>query len=346
MKRYLLILLIPLLATAQTAPVTLPASFTTAKGTAIANGKVYGRTPTHLTIMHEGGMAKIPHEEMPAEVQTLLGLTPSAPAAPVVTLPDSLTIGPAVYTHPKLTGTDPDGIRITHDLGSAKIPFENLPPEITALVGPFDTDKAAAFRVSAREEIMQRGREARTVIQEQEATVEEAKKAVQASLHEAHNAALAADPTLLSPDVYTKIEARSDGGKNSRETWRTNYGSGTTVTTSSRTMTCTVTGARYGAQRFRLQCLWLSRNQATGKMDVDIIADGLVTTGPNATHTVVASAEAQVTDTRYVALRIRDISGGKYIAWSWRAIDGQGRICAVRSSSTAYDAYAYKLPVN
>jgi hypothetical protein len=44
-----------------------------------------------------------------------------------------------------------------------------------------------------------------------------------------------------------------------------------------------------------------------------------------------------------LGLRVKE--GAKYVGWTWRAIDAQGRICAVHSSIPAYDRYAWQTPL-
>lgn len=350
MRTLLILLLIPMMAAAQSQPVPLPASFSTTKGTTIQGGKVFGKTATHVTILHDAGMAKIPHEELPNEVRALLGLRPQAAASQEVTLPDPLVIGYTQYAKPRLNGIDPDGIRITHDLGSAKIPYEQLPAEVVALVGPFDPAKAAAARQAAQDQALQARLAAQAQAQAQaaaqvaQAQAAAANESSGAPAMDDHTAALVADPNLLSPSVFVELDARSSGGKSREVTYRSRSGSEEFTDTSNRTMTCFVKSRSESSQRLRLQCLWLTRS-VTGEMVVDVVADGTVTLGPGGKQTVVASGTAVKTDGTYVSLGLQIRTGGKYVAWSWRAIDGQGRITAVRSSTRAYDHYALETPL-
>lgn len=56
------------------------------------------------------------------------------------------------YRDVTVTKVDPDGINITHDSGLAKVPFENLSPEMQAKFGGFDPAKAAEFRQQRKQD--------------------------------------------------------------------------------------------------------------------------------------------------------------------------------------------------
>ncbi len=92
-------------------------------------------------------------------------------------------------------------------------------------------------------------------------------------------------------------------------------------------------------------CIFLTREVSDGKnLNYEIVADDLISLGPNATKVVGASGQAEQSDDNYAALGLRVREGVKYVGWSWRAIDGQGRISAVYSSMPPYDRYGWSTP--
>ena len=57
----------------------------------------------------------------------------------------TIVVGDTTYKDYELSKVEPDGIRILHSAGAAKIPFEKLSPDLQKKYG-FDPKKAAAFR--------------------------------------------------------------------------------------------------------------------------------------------------------------------------------------------------------
>lgn len=110
---------------------------------------------------------------------------------------------------------------------------------------------------------------------------------------------------------------------------------------------CYITSKIRGFQRVRVQCLFLTREVSGSKdLEYEIVADDKVSLGPQARKVVAASAEAKSSDENYAALGLRIREGVKYVAWSWRAIDGMGRICAVYSSTPSYDRYGWSAKID
>ena len=57
----------------------------------------------------------------------------------------------AGYEKVEITKVEPDGVRISHKDGAAKIKFEQLPPDLQAKYG-FSAEKAKAFRQKNRDQ--------------------------------------------------------------------------------------------------------------------------------------------------------------------------------------------------
>jgi hypothetical protein len=323
----------------------LPPSFTTTQGKVIKNASIRERTESAIKIMHDGGIATIPHNHLPGEVLAALGISTVAPEEPAMSFPQPFTTGNASYQKAELIGVDPDGIRIKHDQGAAKVRFEDLPPFIIQQVGPFDPKRAEEFRIAEQERNRAVYTAARGAINAAQAAATNAAIANQKNLDD-QKQALLSDPQKISDVVNVRISATSSGGKNRDTNWQTYYGSYDRTDTSKRTMVCTITSRSGGFQRVRLQCIFLTRDVSGAReLLCEIAADDLVNLGPQVTKTVVAGAITQQTDEKYVMLGLRVKEGAKYVGWTWRAIDAQGRICAVHSSIPAYDRYAWQTPL-
>lgn len=345
MRSKLLLILIAGMSYAQQAP-NLPPAFKTTKGIEFKNAKISAQNGDSIKILHDGGIATIPHGQLPPEVLALLGISASqAPAENVIKLPDPLATAKNSYTQPELVAVEPDGIRIRHSLGSAKVRHEDLPQSVVDQVGPFDPKLAASFREAQAE----RDREAYATAQRAIQAAQQAETAAAAEnnqLVEEHKQALLADPKLVSPSVAVEISASSTGGKSRDTDWATTWGSYSRTDVSERKMVCTVRSKISGYQRARIQCIFLTREVSGGKdLLYEVVANDLVSLGPKVTKAVGASAVAEQSDDRYAALGLRYRDGVKYVGWCWRAIDGQGRVCAVYSSTPAYDRYGWSVPV-
>ena len=99
----------------------------------------------------------------------------SKQAEAVSNLPTITTTDGKSYTGVTITKADPDGLRIMHEAGSAKIPFEKLPEALRAKYG-YDVAKATEFRrnQAAKDEAAEKALE--TAIQTSEASVADQKK--------------------------------------------------------------------------------------------------------------------------------------------------------------------------
>ena len=343
--RALTLLILVAMSSARGEAPSLPATFTTMQGKVIKNASISARTEEAIKVMHDGGIANIPLAHLPTEVLTALGITSVAPEEPAIQLPQPFLVGKNNYQKAELTGVDPDGIRIKHDMGAAKVPFEVLPATLIDQVGPFDAKRAGEFRQAELERNRAAYTAARQSINAAQAAATNGIIAEQKALEE-QKQGLLSDPKKISEVVNVRISATSSGGKNRDTVWQTYYGSYDRTDTSKRTMVCTITSRSGGFQRARLQCIFLTRD-VSGSRDLlyEIAADDLVNLGPQVTKTVVAGAVTQQSDEKYVMLGLRIKEGAKYVGWTWRAIDAQGRICAVYSSLPAYDRYAWQTPL-
>ena len=317
----------------------------TSKGKKYYGVKITGQTEAGLKIMHDGGVALIPFAELPEHILTLIGAQAAPKSEPEVPLPNPFKTTKVEYKDAELTAVEPDGIRIKHAQGAAKVPYESLPQSLLDVVGPFSAEAAAQFRLAEAErnrEAYLATRQAIMASQNAEAEIiEKEKEKVEEQKQE-----LLANPKKVSPVLAIRIAASSTGGKSRDTTFKTYYGSYARTDTSVRNMVCSVSSIARAYQRAHLQCLFLTRDVTGGQgLNYEIVADDLVSVGPLVTKTVEATGEAQQSDDKYVALGLRIRDGVKYVGWVWRAIDGQGRICAVYSSQPSYDTYGWSAPI-
>lgn len=324
----------------------LPSEFTTTKGQKITGAKLTGQGPDSIKVMHDGGIATLPVSQLPKEVLTALGLEATeSSAVDSYKLPSPFETTRTSYTEAELMAVEPDGIRIKHTLGTAKVPYEELPEQVKSDLGPFDPSRATAFREAQAEQNRMAQQAAREALKK--ATAANYAASIEAQKREdQHKEDLLKNPRLVSPRVFVELIAYSQGGKNRDTSWATTYGSFARTDVSTRKMYCTIVSKAGGVQRVRLQCLFLIR-EVDGAKDLlyEVAADDLVSLGKNAQKSVVASAQAEQSDENYAALGLRVKEGVKYVGWCWRAIDGLDRVTAVYSSTPAYDKYGWSIEV-
>lgn len=345
MKIHLLLAFVIVSAAAQT-PVQLPPLFKTSKGAEIKNAKISAQNPDSIKVMHDGGIATIPHSQLPPEVLASLGINPAAqPSENIIKLPNPLATSKSEYADPELLAVEPDGIRIRHTLGYAKVKYEDLPAVVVEIVGPFDPKLAASFRDAQAERDREAYAAQRKAILDAQNASNASAKAAQEKMDE-HKNALLADPKLVSPSVFVELTAYSTGGKSRDTDWATTWGSYSRTDVSERKMQCTIASKIGGYQRARLQCIFLTREVSGGKdLLYEVVADDLVSLGPKVAKIVTASGQAEQSDDQYAALGLRFREGVKYVGWCWRAVDGSGRVSAVYSSTPVYDRYGWSVPV-
>lgn len=152
------------------------------------------------------------------------------------------------------------------------------------------------------------------------------------------------EPEMVSPIVSVKNSASASGSRNRDKTYQSPWGSHSWTDIQKRSMVCRVTSSVKSYQRVRMQCLFFTKEVSGGRnVQGDIVADAKVSLGPLASKTIEATAE--VTDENYVAIGFKLRTGAKYAGWSWRSIDGKGRVSSVFSFSPNYDKESWSLPV-
>lgn len=334
-------------ADSETNKVDLPTLFNTTKGVEIKNAKVLSQALDSVKLMHEGGIVTLSVADLPAEVAQLLGLTIAEATPETKPLPETLTIKERQFRSVKLSGIDPDGIRILHAEGGGKIMHEDLPRELLIDYGPFDPQLALSFREQQKEQQRALYKIRLDAIKSENAQAGRLQGLSQSSTipHNEVAAELLENPTQVSMPVYVELAAQSIGGKNRDTPFSTNYGSFVNEDTSTRSMICTIKSIVALPQRVRMQCIMISRPLAGGALQADVVGETLVELGPNAQKTISTSATVESTDEKYVALGLRFKSGEKYIGWCWRAIDGANRVCVVRSSIPHYDRFGWQTPI-
>lgn len=332
----------------------LPPLFVTSDGIEIVKGRVTSISGDSVKIFHDNGVANIELSKLPTDVAKLFGI--EIESQPPVTLPDPFIVKSTPYSKTTIVAIEPDGIRITHSSGAAKINYEDLTQDLQDELGPFDSEAAREFRQATEE----RNREAYQFIQATKAEIREAENEQWRENKRRREQALRQlieDPSLISTPVGVGLSAYSVGGKNRSSTGDSL--SSVRTETSSRTMRCTIENKMGAPQRVRLQCLFITR-EVVGRegLAATVVADGKVNLGPDSVSTIEARANAQKTEVTVSAVdafslpntlliwRMTFIDGEKYVGWCWRAIDGRGRVSAVRSSIPHYDRFGWSHPVN
>jgi hypothetical protein len=325
--------------------IKLPSSFKTTSGIEIKNPRVTGRTEEAVKIMHDGGIATIAYSQLPLEILEALGLQAQSVVSDVIKLPDPLATTKGTYLKPELRAVEPDGIRIIHTLGTAKIWHEHLPISVAESVGPFDPVRATEFREAEAERARQHYKEGRKVLNDAQRAANNYEQS-QRDAVEAQKAQLVDNPEMVSPIVSVQLSASATGGRNRDKTYQAPWGSHAWTDTQRRSMVCRIASNVKSYQRVRVQCLFFTKEVSAGRSVLsEIVADTKVSLGPLSAKTIEATATAEVSDENYVAIGFKLRTGAKYAGWSWRSIDGKGRITSVFSSNANYDKDAWSLPV-
>ncbi len=333
----------------------LPNFFRTTNGIDIRNAKIINSTEDSIRIMHDGGIVRLNAKELPQEIAGILGFRNEG-ANDEAILPDPLITSKHRFAHSKLTGIDPDGIRILHAAGVAKINYEDLSKDLIAAFGPFEADRAKIFRDQQQE--LQRA----AYSSAQKLKMAGGKAVGQPTLQiEDQKQKLLANPSLISTPVIVELTGQSVGGKIKTSYFDPKDSTSTREESSARNIMCHVQSKSDGYQRLRLQCLMLSRPAfVKGDIQAEVVGETMVELGPwpspGFLKIVTVAAEAVKTEKNrtiargetanfYITISLRTRSGVKYIGWCWRAIDGLGRICAVSSSIPPYDRFAWRTPL-
>lgn len=347
-------LLLVMVCLAETAP-SLPKVFKTVKGLEVVNGRIVGKTDNSIRVMHDGGIANINARDLPPDIASQLGFNTTVSPTDEFQIPDPLVTAKRTYHKTQLAGVDPDGIRIMHVEGSAKINYEDLSSVLIQAFGPFDPMKAASFRNRQKELQAIAYREAQEFKAAQNQTTAPSATATEVENNE-DKQKLLENPSLISQSILVALSARSSGGKINTQT--SDGVSSVKETASVRDITCAVQSQTTKPQRLRLQCLLLTRPAfVDGPLTPELAGETNVELGPNSGNSIRFTVEAVRTDETekigtlttpnvVYSIQLRTRSGVKYIGWSIRAIDGQGRVCSVASSIPHYDRFSWQTPVN
>lgn len=319
----------------------LPAKFTTSRGTDIRDGKILDVTDKGVKIAHSAGISLLAPGDLPADIQKSFGIETSGSDL-LPPLPSPFTAGETKFQQAKITAIEPDGIRIAHANGTAKLGYEVLSASLQSALGGFDESHAKAFRDAEAERqklALKQIAEARE--HERQVNLAGAK---QSAGEDDETKALKADPNKLSSIVQVALKAGSSGGKNIDTTWKTYYGSYNKEAVSARRVTCSIFSTARKPQRTRVQIIAITRSFETNKQETEIVADALVTLGGNGSAVIAGDLRVESTDDKYVALGIRERTGNRYLGWTCRAIDAAGRVSAVVSSTPGYDRFGWTAP--
>jgi len=99
-----------------------------------------------------------------------LSLSLSAPLKADDSWPSLQTTDGKIFTNAKLSKIEPDGIRIVHEDGIAKLPYEHLPESLREELN-FDERQAAAFRQASdqkQQQALKTGEHLRRILYEKE----------------------------------------------------------------------------------------------------------------------------------------------------------------------------------
>lgn len=314
----------------------LPKRIVTPKATYI-NPRVVHLGDRILKISHEAGIANILLSDLPADVCLALNIPFSG--GPKITLPSPFKAGGVTYESAQLLSVDPDGIRISHASGSAKVRYEHLSHDITAQLGGFNFEAAAAFRESV-------------ALQQQQAhsAIADTKQAMNApglgpspTDPSSNNQSQQTEgPVSVGPSI-TMVGKTVSMGREVTTTWSTSWGSYQKTGNSRRCVALTVSTVARRPQQATVEMLFLWRNK--DNRDLEVISVGSDTAVVVDGHPKVLTIETAESDTdeKYVILGIREKSGRRYLGWVARAKDANGQIVAACASVPHYVRYAYEV---
>jgi len=320
----------------------LPEMIKLRDGRAVGHASLLEIRGDNIKLMHDGGVSVIPITAFLESEQKLLGFEAVAPAPDVIPLPNPFKAGKNEYIGAHLSGVEPDGIRISHQGGAAKIGYELLDSKLQDMLGGFNPTAATAFREQERE------RQAHII-----ANIESAKNAsIEADNKVAAKSSvpdsgdemkrLLADPNIISDAANVLLTGGSSGGMRRNTTWQTDYGSYNREDQSFHDITVKITSRLRSPQRVVVEILWITRSENGGPLTPTKIGEHKVLVGANQSVSVTSGGKADRTDDKYVALGIQIKTGSKYVGWSARARNGRGQIIAVTSSMPYLDAYGWK----
>lgn len=163
--------------------------------------------------------------------------------------------------------------------------------------------------------------------------------ALAASIANAADKAQPAEEEAISKEADVTLTGTSSGGKRRNTTWETDYGSREFKDTSSHMVHLKVTSRlRKKDQRVLIEFIWITRPAEGGALEATPLDSQVVKLLPSQSVTVNVGATVSNTDSKYVAIGYQEKTGQKYIGWSARAVDGNGKVIAITSSLANLDA--------
>jgi hypothetical protein len=320
-------------------------TLTTKSGKVFKNCKVTEKGEEMFKVVHDAGVASVKYSDAPQAVLEILQIQTVQSDEEIPKLNNPFKAGPKVFENAEIVGVDPDGIKISYRDGVAKVKYEFLEESLKEALGGFDSAAAIAFREMEAEQNRAAYRLAREAIAAGQ-NVGNSSNSESGSGGVDEKDRLMNDPQALTMSANVALEAQSVGGKTRGTNWATAYGSYDRIEVSQRRASALVRSVTERPQRVRVQCLEVSR-EVSGAKDVNlkVVFDENVELGGRGEKAVTASIFVGQRDENYAALGVRVREGAKYLGWVWRAIDGHGRICAIRSSTPGYDRYGWQTPV-
>lgn len=265
----------------------------------------------------------------------LLSLTNFAFA--VDTYPSLSTKKGREYKIVTVTAVEPDGLRIRHESGTTKIPFEELTVEIQKKYA-YDPSAADAHRKEYERKSAAQQAELDEAVK---ASVLEPKEPVAPKPpNHPPAASKAAEPNATSnpssnpnsiPTNVKLVAATSSMGRNSDRSWQTSWGSYDEKIFRARAVKVTVTASTGGDAVIELH--WIGsqagRPSNQGVVKVDRTPVTLIANQPFAHEFGNLFVE---NDTKYAALGERDRDGVKYSGWVARLVTKSGATLAVQGA--------------
>ena len=250
--------------------------------------------------------------------------------AQAITLPKEITtVKGKHYTDVVLKQVDPDGVRIIHSAGLAKIPFQELPEALRAQF-PVNAEQAAAFKAKQEEE----ARTAAAKIAE-----DRVKMAEQGNKIAGQTQTDLAKRRAEQPQAV-RLTAVNSGGRSETPVWVTDYGSYDKVGTTGRTLYLTASTLARDQVAGKLEVLWLLKDEGSNKPVMMYGGKKPVSCIQGTDAHFIASMELDDRDTKYAALGLQDKSGLRYKGWVARFTDAKGRVTGTAASLPELVKYA------
>jgi hypothetical protein len=231
------------------------------------------------------------------------------------------------YTAVTVLAAEPDGIRIRHESGTAKIPFADLPLEIQR---KYNYDPVAAEQYKKESEARSNAQEA--ALDEEISKVKKlAPREIIKPAPADANRQTPASKNAAPPTDVTLNAATSAMGRNGGTYWTTSWGSYDKSIFRGRVVSVTVRAATSGDCILELHWIGSQPGKASnqGVVKVDRKPVTLVANRP-VTHEFGSLFVEN--DTKYAALGERNRDGCKYAGWVARVVSKDGVPLAVQGA--------------